>query len=224
MWDHHGAHLDTIGYGRRFPLRSHVERVVRDFEAREAKGDVPKEQAAWDAQYAQGQWDYLTGLGEVAHYAVIIGYGTYLKPGGSVLDVGSGEGVLHTRWQLHGYSRYVGLDISEVAVKKLADRTDDRTEFVAADAENHTPDGQYDVIVFNESLYYFNDPLAALARYTTALAPDGVIIVSMFLNSRRSRAILGAVRREHDIVDTTRTTQGSTSWECVVIRPQRSCA
>lgn len=209
----------TVGYGRSFPGHSRVERVVRDFEAREAKGDTPKEQAAWDAQYAQGEWDHLAGLSELAHYAVIVGYGTFLKPGGSVLDVGCGEGVLHTRWLPHGYSRYVGLDISEVAVQKLADRTDDRTEFLAADADTHTPDGRFDVIVFNESLYYLNDPMASLARYATALNPDGVIIVSMFQGSRRSRAIVGAVRREHHVVDSTRTTQGATSWDCVVIRP-----
>lgn len=209
----------TVGYGRRFPGHSRVERIIRDFETREAKGDTPKEQAAWDAQYAKGEWDHLAGLSELSHYAVIVGYGTFLKPGGSVLDVGCGEGVLHTRWLPHGYARYVGLDISEVAVQKLAHRTDDRTEFLAADAETHTPDGSYDVIVFNESLYYLNDPLAALARYASALTPDGVIIVSMFLGSRRSRAILGAVRRAHHVVDVTRTTQGATSWECLAIRP-----
>ncbi|ANZ34763.1 hypothetical protein BBK82_00380 [Lentzea guizhouensis] len=211
----------TVGYGRRFPGHARVERFVREFEAREAKGDTPKEQAAWDAQYAQGEWDHLTGLKELAHYAVIVGYGTFLRPGGSVLDVGCGEGVLQARWAPHGYERYLGLDISEVAVRKLAGRVDERTEFRAADADEHVPDGKFDVVVFNESLYYLNDPLAALGRYTEVLNPDGVVIVSMFQGSRRSRAILGAVRREHRVVDSTRTTQGATSWDCLVIRPSQ---
>ncbi|MEU7482111.1 class I SAM-dependent methyltransferase [Lentzea sp. NPDC042327] len=208
----------TAGYGRRFPGHDRVERFVRDFEAREAKGDTPRERAAWDAQYARGEWDHLAGLGEQAYYAVIVGYGTFFAPGGSVLDVGCGEGVLHSRWLPHGYERYVGLDISEVAVRRLAQRVDERTEFRAADADTHTPDGKFDVIVFNESLYYLTDPLAALERYERALTPDGVVIVSMFLGSRRSRAILGAVRRERRVVDSTRTTQGATSWECLVLK------
>lgn len=53
--------------------------------------DAPKAQAAWDGQYARGEWDYLAGVAEISHYAVIVGYGTYLRPGGSVLDVGCGK-------------------------------------------------------------------------------------------------------------------------------------
>ncbi|WP_166657912.1 class I SAM-dependent methyltransferase [Actinokineospora alba] len=208
------------GYGRKFPFRARVERIVREWESRAGQGDAPKAQAAWDGQYARGEWDYLAGVAEISHYAVIVGYGTYLKPGGSVLDVGCGEGVLQERYLPHGYSNYVGVDISAVAVEKLKDREDERTAFVQGDAESTVPEGKFDVIVFNESLYYFEDPLAVMTRYAEVLAPDGIFLVSMFQGSRRARSVLEHVLRHHTVLDETLTTQGTRSWRCAVVRPK----
>lgn len=38
---------------------------------------------------------------------------------------------------------------------------------------------RFDVIIFNQSLYYLNDPPAVLRRYAGMLAPDGHVIISM---------------------------------------------
>lgn len=113
----------------------------------------------------------------------------------------------------------MGVDISAVAVERLKDREDERTTFIQGDAERTVPEGKFDVIVFNESLYYFEDPQGVMTRYADALAPDGIFIVSMFLGSRRARSVLRDVRRQHQVLDQSTTTQGSRSWECDVLRP-----
>lgn len=211
----------AVGHDRDFPGKERVETVVRRWEA--GRGDVPKDRAAWDEQYAAHGWDFLAGLGEVAHYAVIMGYASYLRPGGSVLDVGCGEGVLHERLRAVGYAHYTGVDISTVAIEALRARTandpDSTREFVAADADEFTPSRTYDVVVFNESLTYFPDPAATFRRYLGFLAEDGVAIVSCHEQSARADAILRGLVAEHGALDETRVEQGPSSWRCAVFRP-----
>ena len=83
-------------------------------------------------------------------------------------------------------------------------------------AEQFEVSDTYDVIVFNECLYYFNDPVGTVGRYASALRPDGIMIVSTFLNSRRGRAILRALKRAHSLVDETSIAHGPRSWTCSV--------
>src|SRR2546423_12002448 len=108
-------------------------------------------------------------LDELARYAVIAGYLRHLKPGGSVLDVGCGEGLLADHLRPFGYARYLGVDLSETAVRQAAGRVDERTAFTAADAESYVPAGRWDAIVLNESVYYFRDPLGTVRRYERLL-------------------------------------------------------
>src|ERR1039458_2921005 len=70
----------------------------------------------WESTYEGGKWDYLNQLKELAHYSVIIGYINYFKHNGAVLDVGGGEGILFDRMRSCSYSRYVGIDISQIAI------------------------------------------------------------------------------------------------------------
>jgi SAM-dependent methyltransferase len=89
------------------------------------------------------------------------------RPG--VLDVGCGDGTLYRRLRSHGYSRYVGIDLSPRAVALAA--ADAR--FCMADATAYRPEGPFDAIVFNEILYYLHQPVAEVARYAESLAGGG---------------------------------------------------
>jgi SAM-dependent methyltransferase len=180
---------------------------------------VPKDKASWEKQYATGVWSYLGEITELSHYSVIVGYAGYLKPGGRVLDVGCGHGVLHDRWLPQGYDRYVGVDISEVAVSRLRERGLAHATFVAADAETYQPGEQFDVVVFNESITYFKDPEDGFARYVRALAPDGIAVVSCHMQSERAQAILRTLERTWRVLDATEVRQGDNSWRCVVFGP-----
>ena len=139
----------------------------------------------WNAQYAAGTWTRLRALDELAHHAVLAGYFARLKPGGSLLDVGCGEGVFHE--QLRGcYSRYVGCDFAE-AVRVANAKSDERTSFVVADMHDFATSERFDAIVFNESLYYHHEPLQGLQRFAEFLLPDGVLLISMHRTERNDR-------------------------------------
>ena len=168
-------------------------------------------------QYRANQWAYLERLDELSRYAVITAYIAYLKPQGAVLDVGCGEGILFSRYQPYGYARYVGLDISEVAIAKLMPKQNAHTTFLQADAETYQPQELFDVIVFNEAQYYFHDPLSAFGRYAQALNPGGVMILSTYTASRRAMVILRQLKTHYRLVDETKTTQGAKSWFCTVL-------
>lgn len=203
-------------FGHRFPGSAALEERVRRWELRTSRGDVPKAQDDWDRQYAAGGWDFLDSIREVAHYSVIVGYAAYLRPGGSVLDVGCGAGVLYDRFRSTGPSRYVGIDISTVAISSLQSRARVGDEFVAADAEEFTTDETFDIVVFNESITYFSDPEAGFGKYRDRLAPGGHVIVSCHVQSARAQAILRRLTTAHPVVDDAVVQQGSTSWRVVV--------
>ena len=195
--------------------RALASRIVT-WEQGRGKGDTPISKSLWEQQYGSGHWDFLRSLGERARFSVLAGYLHELKPQGALLDVGCGEGLLYERL-LSQPSVYLGLDISAAAIEKA--RTIGAGPFLCADAEQFVASDTYDVIVFNECLYYFYDPVGTVGRYASALRPDGIMIVSTFLQSRRGRAILRALKRKHTVMDETSIAHGARSWTCSVFTP-----
>ena len=110
---------------------------------------------------------------------MLAAYFTRIKPNGRVLDVGCGNGMFLERLTGKPYSRYVGIDFEEPVKQAAQGRADEKTFFFAADMNDYVPDGQFDAIVFDESIYYLWDLAQGLARYEQYLAPDGVFLVSM---------------------------------------------
>jgi hypothetical protein len=51
---------------------------------------------------------------------------------------------------------------------------------VVADAAAYLPHGQFDLILFNESLEYVDDPLELVRRYEPFLAARGLFIASIY--------------------------------------------
>jgi SAM-dependent methyltransferase len=139
-----------------------------------------------EAEHARHGWSRLREVSELSRYSVIRGYCEFFKPGGAILDVGCGDGILQEQLD---YGRYTGIDLFESAIRKAAHKNDDRTRFLQADAANYTPKETFDVIVWNESLYYLKEPLDVATRYTRFLKPDGVIIVSMLYQAWATRRL-----------------------------------
>jgi hypothetical protein len=76
--------------------------------------------------------------------------------------------------------------------------------------------------VFNECLYYFDDPVGVLRRYERLLERAGILIVSMHATHRNRRiwkAVEGHRRAEDEIQVTNRS---GTSWTIKVFVSTRS--
>ncbi|MGE5233632.1 MAG: class I SAM-dependent methyltransferase [Acidobacteriota bacterium] len=192
-------------FGRSFPGAGALARAVRRFELETGRGDAPAAKERWDEEYRRGDWEFMRHLDEMARYSVIASLVARLRPGGAVLDVGCGEGILEEHLRPLGYGRYVGIDLSEAAVARASARAGRelagrRARFVAANAERYEPETGFDAVVFNESAYYFEDPVGTVLRYRSAIAPGGVLVVSMF-ESRRAAAIRRALRSKLEAVE-----------------------
>jgi 2-polyprenyl-3-methyl-5-hydroxy-6-metoxy-1,4-benzoquinol methylase len=141
----------------------------------------------------------LRSLDAVPQRAVIAGYLRHLVPGGRVLDIGCGEGLIVPH--LAGLS-YVGVDLSAEAIGRAKADFGAVAQFHAADALTYNPEGLFDAVVFNECLYYLDDPAAAVARYEAVLKPGGFVIVSMYEapTTARTWKAIGAGRTARDAV------------------------
>lgn len=165
-------------------------------------------------RYAAGQWAFLRNTTEAHRYSIIIGCGDYFKSKDrKVLDIGCGEGVLQKRMD---YSKYVGVDLNSKAISQAKSRENSTTRFVLSTAEEFVPDDQFDIIVFNESLYYVSDPLAVFNKYRAFLADDGIIIVSMF-KSNLGKTIWEKILRTEMVELTAATISNEMSFSYIKV-------
>jgi 2-polyprenyl-3-methyl-5-hydroxy-6-metoxy-1,4-benzoquinol methylase len=156
--------------------------------------------AVWEKQFSAGAWNRLEGTTEVGHYSVIVGYCEMLFAK-RILDVGCGQGVLAQRVKRLPYEHYVGIDVSSAAVNDAkARQIDTRNQFSVAPAETFRPEGTFDLIVFNECLYYFDHPVELLESYMRFLSASGHVLVSMY-DCVRTRALWRLMDKTLSVVD-----------------------
>lgn len=148
----------------------------------------PIARPAWDRAYAAGKWDSLGNVSEIGHYVLIVGYAARLATRPRILDVGCGDGVLRGYFAIE-FEEYVGLDISAVAVEKANGKGFRDTRFLVADFTAPPELGAFDIVVFNESIYYASDPLRIFDTYWRMLKPNGAVIVSMYDVGLRTAAM-----------------------------------
>lgn len=134
----------------------------------------------WERQYASGALTRYRQLDELARYSMIVGYCRYFKSMPAILDVGCGEGILQERLR-PSYSRYVGIDVSAEAIRQTLPKQDSNTVFIESDAASYTPNERFDIVVLNECLYYFENPLQIMRRLQPFLNNKGIFIASMYV-------------------------------------------
>jgi len=207
----------------RYAFLKHAARRLNPLSRRWRQSDGLLQSAqTWEAQYAAGRWDYLAELSELARFSVLAGYICHLKPGGTVLDVGCGQGVLLRRLPMSCYSRYVGIDLSGSAISVAREHANEHSLFVAADCEEYSPAEQFDVIVFNEVLCCLRDPLRTVERYVQSLNPGGLLLVSLCTAARGSTTVLSRLERTYATVDQVRVVHSGrkVSWVCTALRTE----
>ncbi len=175
---------------------------------------------SWDREFLTGHWRCLESIEELAHYSLIVGYASALAPT-TILDVCCGQGVLAGHLKPVPYQRYLGIDFSSDAVGKASHlHADARTSFVVADARAFASEEVFDLIVFNECLYYFGNPTEMIRKYVKNLAPKGKIIISMFA-APENMAVWRLVQHDLVVEDavTVKNDKSGRSWTVKCLAP-----
>ena len=139
---------------------------------------------SWDKQFSSGKWNYLGKVAvERARNSVISGvFALAYAPEGSILDVGCGEGILGDYLNQKQKQLYLGIDISAEAIK-ISKSKRSTLNFLQVDAKKFVPlsGKSYDVIVFNEMIYYL-DHKETLKKYSSSqyLASGGIIVICVW--------------------------------------------
>ena len=176
----------------------------------------------WEKSYREGRWKYLNSLEQLPRYSVIAAWCHYLCPNGSILDIGCGEGIL-LDW-LHSNSQYLGVDLASEAISIAQDRKRNCSgnfEFRCRSSEDHLvkETQQYDIIVFNEFLYYCEDPIEQIREYAELSKSEGIIIVSI---SGASANLIKSIEKTFDAAMITRLDLidpiSDKSWKLAILR------
>jgi ubiquinone/menaquinone biosynthesis C-methylase UbiE len=154
---------------------------------------------------------------ESEHFQTLVEFMVSANKNRAILDVCCGEGLLLDSLEPWGYRKYLGFDFSEVALKNASKRANSKTSFVNALAESFVPDDQFDAIVFNECLYYLRDPLGVMRRFERYLAPDGVMLVSLFTKTERIELLAAQISQSFRVTRRASVTNGAGTWECSML-------
>jgi SAM-dependent methyltransferase len=165
----------------------------------------------WDKEYSEEKWSFAYNTVGDCVYPHLERY----SANGRVLDIGCGSGNTATEMAETSYRSYLGLDISEAALAKARRRSQEcgrgeKNSFECGDFLTYVPTGQYDVILFRESMYHV--PLgkvkATLDRYSAYLKDGGVFVVRLFASSAdqtedkyRPAAMLKIMETEFDVLE-----------------------
>lgn len=148
----------------------------------------------WEKQYVGGEWDRLDSLKEASRYAIMGLYCNWFHKQPNVLDVGCGTGVIVNYLK---FKNFLGIDISEDAIQKANKK--ENCAFLATNAEEFRTDKKFDVIIFNEVIYYF-DAIKIMKKYEEFLNPDGIFLISIWENPR-TKLVWDLIEFEYDCKD-----------------------
>ena len=163
--------------------------------------------AKWDDQYASGKWDRnFESLDELPRYAILGAYVKRLAEAPRILDVGCGNGRLVRDLDLASIGSYLGTDISPEGIAQAKQRyAFPNVAFEAADFEQWRGEAKFDVIIFNDALYYARQPVAVLETYADMLQEHGALIVVMFRH-RNTMVIWKDLAKRFEFLDSIEVT------------------
>ena len=174
----------------------------------------------WNEEFADGRWEYLKNDRQTTRYKAIMDILAKHKTKPAILDVGCGEGILvdHLIQKKIDFSDYLGLDISSQAITK-AQHHHPTVKFETADAEKYIASSGYDIIIFNECIYYFRNPLLVLHNFERYLNKNGIYIMSVF-NNKNYFQILDSIRKSYPCNESKIVSDGiSDRWIISIFSP-----
>jgi len=204
-----------------------VVTFVQGFLASYAPSSVKKR--IWDKDFSGGKWDFIDDTAGDCIYPHLEKHAR----GGDILDLGCGPGNTANELTDGAYRRYIGVDISEVALEKALKRTKkngrtDKNSFVNSDFLGYTPAQDFDVILFRESLYHvpYGQVLPILEKYSKHLKENGVFVVRLYAGDSTKKTKfrvtrkLDLLKREFDVVEVSQYDQPGAPT-VLIFRPRR---
>lgn len=138
-----------------------------------------KKKLKWDYKYSKGSWDYMGD--EKQRYDTIV---DFIKQSGidkpRILDLGCGYGALNQYLNPNDYSFCLGVDISSRAIKMAKAKKYPQSEFLAINIHDFIPNEKFDIIIFNEVLYYLDNQLEVVSRFSSYFKAEGYFIFSFY--------------------------------------------
>jgi SAM-dependent methyltransferase len=187
----------------------------------------------WNREYSGTKWDFADNTAGDCVYGHLERFGR----NGRILDLGCGSGNTANEVAELAYSSYTGVDISEEALAKARARCkrtgrDGKTQFACSDFMSYHPSGEFDVILFRESMYHV--PIAkipeVLDKYGPYLKEDGVFVVRLFAGDRQTSkmkhrpvAMLQVIEDGYDIIEKRQYPEAG-SPTVLVFRPKPAAA
>ena len=184
-----------------------IKNAIHAFLKRRGLSSV--KQRIWDSEYSAGKWDFPRAgdPGQEGSRDIVLGVIERHCQGGDILDLGCGGGA--TGLEIAPvYRRYVGVDVSQVAVlaaqsevlQDAARRA--RNEYAVSDILSFVPKGKFRVILFRESVYYvpIHQIKTMLQRYSLSLASDGTFIVRLH-DRAKYRKIIAFIERHYRVTE-----------------------
>lgn len=166
----------------------------------------------FDQQFSSKKWDGLWEIPELARYSIIVGYTKYYAKEPRILDLGCGEGVLLQKYSPTDYAYYAGIDYSKAAIEKALSLQSGKAHFGLGDINKLQVEGSFDIIIFNESLYYLKDPLDSVRQLSAHLNSGGIFIVSMHKVGTERDWIWAGLDEALELKDRTDVINGPNTW------------
>jgi len=202
-------------------------RFVRGFLLSYGPSNLKKR--VWDKEYADNKWHFADNTANDCVYSHLEKF----AHGGSILDLGCGSGNTCCEMKAEAYSSYTGVDISQEALMKAAKRSElngraAKHSFACSDFLSFQPTGNYDVVLFRESMYHI--PISQikplLDKYAQYLKDDGVFIVRLFVSDlqthepkHRPRKMIETIEANFDVIEKGEYPQ--VDAEVIVFRPKK---
>lgn len=167
----------------------------------------PTAAATSNAQYRSGHWRNFEASSELPRYAVIASYIRRRSEATRVLDVGCGYGRLMDELHPSSIGRYLGIDLSEEAIRQAMPRCAPNVSFAVGDFNTWRSDQRFDLIVFNDTLYYASHPMRVIERFAGMLDEGGAFLVGMYRH-RNTMIIWNQLSRRFGVLDRVEVKNG----------------
>lgn len=173
----------------------------------------------WNHKYRQGHCEGYKHDAEVPRLDAVARMLCKHTTRPRVLEIGSGEALLQQRLSEENYSRWLGVDLSDVVIEKAQQFSSPTVDYQVANMLEFQTHEQFDAILFTECINYVEHRDQVLRRYFSFLAPQGVFILSVY-EQVRSPKIWKEVDSVLHTIDTVVTENERGKWICKVMQPR----